>query len=531
MLYSEVATPSGPGQGSTLEQWAVYYGYDADGNRLETDGGDFLNGQGDEEEASFWEYNANSELHQNQQYNPDQDNPSITTTTYTYDANGNEVEADSTTEHQQQEDGDGNDSFQSYTYDVRGEMVKYVDGNGTTTTYTYDDAGNRVKEVGPINGHSTTTTYLIDGNNPTRYAQAIEEHVNGAATPSITYFVGLDGTQGQTAGSTVIYMLRDAKGYARVLTNAAGSVTQYDDYDAYGNQTTGNNIPTTHYFPDGVLDPASGLTFHFGGRQSSTVNGDFIQQDPHRYVINMDPTTANRYVLDGANPINMIDPSGHLGIGDVLTVTAIAGLLLTLGGVGIGYYGATHHNPTAVTVGKVLAEGGIFTLGAVGAFAAFPEDLPLVLKLLFSSVAGGGFDVLFDKLYDNAEESLEQLAYVTGFKEALPLLFLSYRGKVPSAGRIVLTTPSDLWWQIGAVDLSTQTFRNAHKVLAQGDTVYDYVISPATGNTVLTVGRVYDSSGKLVNEGTFYLKGTAYNGIEFSDQPPVNIPEVDVTPE
>ena len=311
MLYSETATTSGPGQGSTLEQWAIYYGYDADGDRLETDGGDFLNGQGDEDEASFWEYNANNELHQYQQYNPDQDNPSVTTTTYTYDANGNEIEADSTTEHQQQEDGDGNDSFQFYTYDVRGEMVKYVDGNGTTTTYTYDDAGNRVKEVTPVNGHNTTTTYLTDGNNPTGYAQTIEEHVNGAATPSVTYFVGLTGTQGQTNGSTVIYMLRDNRGYARIFTNAAGTVAQYDQFDAYGNQTTPNNIPSTHYFPDGTLDVASGLTFHFGGRQSSTVNGDFIEQDAYGYGNNQDPLTLNRYNYSCANPVMENDPTGH----------------------------------------------------------------------------------------------------------------------------------------------------------------------------------------------------------------------------
>ena len=248
-------------------------------------------------------------MYYNDTYNPDQDNPSNTTTTYTYDNNGNQIGAVSDTEHQQGEDGDDNDSDQTWTYDVRGEMVKYVDGNGTTTTtYTYDDAGNRVKEV----HGSTTTTYLIDSNNPTGEAQPIEEHTNGATNPAVTYFVGLNGTQGQANGSTVIYMLRDARGYARIFTNASGTVTQYDDYDAFGNQTTSNNITaTTHYFPDGTLDVPSGLTFHFGGRQSSSFNGDFIEQDPHRYVINMDPITANRYILDGDNPVTNVDPSGH----------------------------------------------------------------------------------------------------------------------------------------------------------------------------------------------------------------------------
>ena len=174
MLYSEVAVGT---NGGSSTSWTIYYGYDADGNRLETNSQDFLNpaAGADEGQSDFWRYNANDEMYYNDTYNPDQDNPSNTYTTYTYDNNGNQIQAVSYTEHQQQEDGDDNDSNQTWTYDVRGEMVKFVDGNGTTTTYTYDDAGNRVKEV----HGSTTTTYLIDSNNPMGYGQAIEEHTNG----------------------------------------------------------------------------------------------------------------------------------------------------------------------------------------------------------------------------------------------------------------------------------------------------------------------------------------------------------------
>ena len=83
--------------------------------------------QADEGQSTFWKYNANNEMYYNNTFNPDQDNPSNTYTTYTYDNNGNQVQAVSYTEHQQGEDGDDNDSDQTWTYDVRGEMVKYVD--------------------------------------------------------------------------------------------------------------------------------------------------------------------------------------------------------------------------------------------------------------------------------------------------------------------------------------------------------------------------------------------------------------------
>ena len=223
-LYSEVGVataPQGVSIGATIQNWSLYYGYDADGNRLETNSQDFLiaHSQADEGQSTFWKYNANNEMYYNDTYNPDQDNPSNTYTTYTYDNNGNQVQAVSYTEHQQGEDGDDNDSDQTWTYDVRGEMVKFVDGNNTTTTYTYDDAGNRVKEV----RGSTTTTYLIDSNNPQGYAQTIEEHTNGATNPSVTYFVGPNGAQGQANGSTVIYMLRDARGYAVAVINYIGA--------------------------------------------------------------------------------------------------------------------------------------------------------------------------------------------------------------------------------------------------------------------------------------------------------------------
>ena len=325
MLYSEVRRRyRSPGREHRRNhpKLGLYYGYDADGNRLETNSQDFLiaHSQADEGQSTFWKYNANNEMYYNNTFNPDQDNPSNTYTTYTYDNNGDQVQAVSYTEHQQGEDGDDNDSDQTWTYDVRGEMVKYVDGNGTTTTYTYDDAGNRVKEV----HGSTTTTYLIDSNNPTGEAQPIEEHTNGATNPAVTYFVGLNGTQGQANGSTVIYMLRDSRGYARIFTNASGTVTQYDDYDAFGNQTTSNNITaTTHYFPDGVLDVPSGLIFHFGGRQSSSFNGDFIERDGQQFGDNQNPLTLNRYVLDDDNSISNIDPSGHDGVDELIGFAGI----------------------------------------------------------------------------------------------------------------------------------------------------------------------------------------------------------------
>ena len=90
------------------------------------------------------------------------------------------------------------------------------------------------------------------------------------------------------------------------------AVTQNDQYDAYGNQTTSNSSLSTHYLSDGTIDPVSGLTFHFGGRESYTTTGRFIEQDSQEYTVQNKTSTTNRYVLDADNPVENRDPSGHL---------------------------------------------------------------------------------------------------------------------------------------------------------------------------------------------------------------------------
>ena len=74
----------------------------------------------------------------------------------------------------------------TYSYDVRNKMVGYSSGT-TGAIYVYDDAGNRVAET----TGGVTTYYLTDTQNPTGYAQPVEEHQGSAATaPTETYLIG-----------------------------------------------------------------------------------------------------------------------------------------------------------------------------------------------------------------------------------------------------------------------------------------------------------------------------------------------------
>jgi hypothetical protein len=81
-----------------------------------------------------------------------------------YDANGNTT----------------NTGSSSFAYDSENHLVSM---GGTAVTILYDGDGNRVaKTVGGV-----TTNYLVDGLNPTGYAQVIEEVAAGTVQREYTY--------------------------------------------------------------------------------------------------------------------------------------------------------------------------------------------------------------------------------------------------------------------------------------------------------------------------------------------------------
>ena len=195
----------------------------------------------------------------------------------------------------------------AYTYDARNKMVGYSSGS-VVASYVYDDAGNRVRET--ING--VTTLYLTDTQNPTRYAQPIEQKSSPTATPSMTYFLG-DRVYGQADGSgTVIYLLADGHGSTQQLTNATGSVTAAFRYDAFGAALnfTPSAAGTAFLFGgDAIYDPASGTYFHGDGVRQ-TLGFLFIQRDTQAGS-NQDPLSLHTYLYANGDPVNSNDPSGH----------------------------------------------------------------------------------------------------------------------------------------------------------------------------------------------------------------------------
>ena len=266
------------------------YAYDLENNRVSE-----VSVSGGATDTTTSSYNADGELKETV-------DTAAGTTSFTYDNAGNQIA--STNQGVITTDG----------YDLRGRLISVTSG-GKTTTYTHDTAGNLTSET----TGGTTTFYLNDTLNPTGYAKPVEQWTSTTgseadAVLSMSYTLGLNAV-GQASGGSVEYFLTDGQDSTRALLNSTGVVTAEFNYDAFGN-ATGFDPATAGtiflYGGDGVYDTPSGLYFHGSGRESENAYDRFMEMDAPGYASNANPISLNTYLLDGADAVNMRDPSGHL---------------------------------------------------------------------------------------------------------------------------------------------------------------------------------------------------------------------------
>ena len=179
--------------------------------------------------------------------------------------------------------------------------------NGGSVTLVYDGDGKRVaKMIGGV-----TTRFLVDELNPTGYSQVLDEVVNGVVQRNYTY--GLNRiSQNQIISNTWVtsFFLFDGEGTVRQLTNAAGSVTDTYNYDAFGNVTDSvGTTPNNFLYQGEEYDAALGL-YYLRDRYYSSATGRFLSRDPERGV-SSDPMTLHKYLYANGNPVNMADPTGR----------------------------------------------------------------------------------------------------------------------------------------------------------------------------------------------------------------------------
>jgi RHS repeat-associated protein len=241
-------------------------------------------------------------------------NPNDQLSAESYDANGNTTQT-----------ANGN----QYTYDSENHLIKMVNGS-TVVNLIYDAFGNRVAKT--VN--SVTTQYLVDDLNPTGYAQVVEELTgpigSGVVTRQYTY--GLQRISenlspvvtGNSIWTASFYGYDRAEGSVRFLSNAAGTVTDTYEYDAFGNQIyRSGTTPNAYMYRDEFFDSDLGL-YYLRARYYNPSTGRFLSRDP----LDGDPTdpqSLHKYLYAGGDPVNRIDPSGRAdSIETIFTITVIA---------------------------------------------------------------------------------------------------------------------------------------------------------------------------------------------------------------
>jgi RHS repeat-associated protein len=210
-----------------------------------------------------------------------------------YDANGNTRAA----------------SGRTYAYDFE-DRIKSAD-NGALRI-VYDGDGNRVaKTVGGV-----TTRYLVDTDSPSGYVQVVEELVGGQTVRTYTY--GLDLiSQNQLVGGnwTPSFYGYDGQGSVRYLTNSAGAVTDTYDYDAYGNLVAQTGTTANNYLYRGEQFDADLGSYFLRARYYDQRRGRFLSADQFEGFKDY-PLSLHKYLYASADPVNNIDPSGYMTIGD-----------------------------------------------------------------------------------------------------------------------------------------------------------------------------------------------------------------------
>lgn len=208
-------------------------------------------------------------------------------TTDAYDANGNTRSADGS----------------AFNYDYENRLKRV---NGGAISMVYDGDGNRVaKTAGGV-----TTRYLVDDLNPTGYAQVVEELVGGQVRRVYTYGHNLVSQNQLLNGSwTVSFYSHDGHGSVRMLTNAAGSVTDTYAYDAFGNLTSATgSTPNLYLYSGEQFDPHLGM-YYQRERYYNQQRGRWMSTDPFDGFLG-DPLMLHKYLYVHADPVNNVDPSG-----------------------------------------------------------------------------------------------------------------------------------------------------------------------------------------------------------------------------
>ncbi len=216
---------------------------------------------------------------------------------YSWDQNGNLI-------------SESGDDGATYSWDLENRLTGVTLVDGTQVNYLYDPDGVRVRTevVPPGSGVSLVTDYLNDTNGLLSHV-AVESSGNVAV---VAYTRADDRLMSlyRPASDTSRYFHSDGLGSIRLLTDAAGVVTDSYTYTAFGEIVSHLGADGQPYlFAGEQFDQNSGLYYN-RARWLDVGVGRFVSEDPFSGKIEK-PLTLNPFSFALSDPVNFTDPTGE----------------------------------------------------------------------------------------------------------------------------------------------------------------------------------------------------------------------------
>lgn len=261
--------------------------------------------------------------------------------------------------------GGANAGTVTYTYDENGNLVKEVQSKTQTTIVNTYDEENRLSKVtmeSPAEDGSTKTftqenLYNGDGQRIQKkegaavtnyyYQDGVVSYTtDGSDTEKVLQnLLGLEGniisaeTVYQTEADGTNYHLynKDIQGSTTSILDESGNGELSYEYDEFGETTIhgGSGLANEICYTGGIYDESTGL-YYLNARYYDPTTGRFLTEDTYRGESG-DVEDWHLYAYCANDPINYVDPSGHMavevGAGVGAGTMLISGMLVKTGTV------------------------------------------------------------------------------------------------------------------------------------------------------------------------------------------------------
>jgi RHS repeat-associated protein len=166
----------------------------------------------------------------------------------------------------------------------------------------------------------------------------------------------------------------------RMLADAAGTLTDRYDYDAFGNVLGSQGTTPNEYRFDGQrLDPSLRL-YHLRARYYDPIAGRFTTTDPFPGVI-FEPASLHPYTYAYNDPVNKSDPSGKFTLAEQMTIAAAVGVYAGLGYAAENYY--------YYRSGELAFEAGVDAFFSVGSLTLDMLGVGAFVRTGMAAIARG----------------------------------------------------------------------------------------------------------------------------------------------